>query len=227
MPFLLRLELPDVPGSLGRVASAIGEAGGDIEAIQVVDKSADGFVIDDVLLELEPGRMPDSIVSACSQLDGVRVLWISRYAAGGNLFLDLELVEEISADPERAYEKMLDLIPVTFRVDWAVRARRAGEHEDGTAVIVASSGAAPETVEWVDVDRASRVESWDENQVVCAVPLAAEVMLLGRRGGPEFLDQEVARIEHLVGLTASINRVHRAHAPANEAPHSSVPDSML
>lgn len=227
MPFLMRLELPDVRGSLGRVASAIGEAGGDIEAIQVVDKSADGFVIDDVLLELEPGRMPDSIVSACSQIDGVRVLWISRYAAGGNLFLDLELVEEISADPERAFEKMLDLIPVTFRVDWAVRARRAAEHEDGTAVIVASSGAAPEAVEWVDVERASRVESWDENQVLCAVPLAAEIMLLGRRGGPEFLDQEVARIEHLVGLTASINRVHRANAPASEAPHSSVPDSML
>ena len=33
MPSLMRVELLDVPGSLGRVASAIGEAGGDIEAI--------------------------------------------------------------------------------------------------------------------------------------------------------------------------------------------------
>ena len=31
MPYLLRVALPDVPGSLGRLASAIGEAGGDIE----------------------------------------------------------------------------------------------------------------------------------------------------------------------------------------------------
>ena len=38
MPYLMRVELPDVPGSLGRVASAIGEAGGDIEAIEIVDK---------------------------------------------------------------------------------------------------------------------------------------------------------------------------------------------
>ena len=36
VPFLLRVELPDVPGSLGRVATAIGEAGGDIEAIEIV-----------------------------------------------------------------------------------------------------------------------------------------------------------------------------------------------
>ena len=38
MPFLLRVELPDVPGSLGRLATAIGEAGGDIEAIEIVEK---------------------------------------------------------------------------------------------------------------------------------------------------------------------------------------------
>ena len=43
--------------------------------------------------------MPDSVVSACSVLDGVSVLWINRYAAGGNLFLDLEVVESLTEDP--------------------------------------------------------------------------------------------------------------------------------
>src|SRR5512146_2577693 len=100
MPYLMRVELPDVPGSLGRVASAIGEAGGDIEAIEIVEHTDHDTAIDDVLLETAPGAMPDSIVSACNTLDGVRVLWISRYAAGGNLFLDLEAVEELTADPE-------------------------------------------------------------------------------------------------------------------------------
>ena len=36
MPYLLRVELPDVPGSLGAVAAAIGRAGGDIEASEIV-----------------------------------------------------------------------------------------------------------------------------------------------------------------------------------------------
>jgi ACT domain-containing protein len=58
MPYLMRVELPDVPGSLGRVASAIGEAGGDIEAIEIVEKR-DGFAVDDVLLEIPSGTMPD------------------------------------------------------------------------------------------------------------------------------------------------------------------------
>src|SRR3546814_7819266 len=101
MPFLLRVELPDVPGSLGRLASAIGEAGGDIEAIEIIEHRPDGTAVDDVLLDLAPGMMPDSIVSACTTLDGVRVIWISRYAAGGNLFLDLEAVEELTATPDR------------------------------------------------------------------------------------------------------------------------------
>ena len=55
MPFLLRVELPDVPGSLGRVATAIGEAGGDIEAIEIVEHRPDGTAVDDVLLETAPG----------------------------------------------------------------------------------------------------------------------------------------------------------------------------
>ena len=36
MPFLLRVELPDVPGSLGRLATAIGEVGGDIETLHAM-----------------------------------------------------------------------------------------------------------------------------------------------------------------------------------------------
>src|SRR5687768_3414097 len=105
MPFLLRVELPDIPGSLGRVATAIGEAGGDIEAIEIVEKTADGTAVDDVLLETAPGAMPDSIVSACNELDGVQVLWISRYAAGGNVFLDLEAIEDLTAHPLEAPDR--------------------------------------------------------------------------------------------------------------------------
>ena len=207
MPFLLRLELPDVPGSLGLVASAIGQAGGDIEAILIVEKTDHGTAIDDVLLELPPGKMPDTVLSACNALDGVDVLWISRYGAGSNLTMDLELVEQLTADPAEAYTRMLHLMPVTFRVDWAVRIRRS---PDGEGVeILDRTGAAPEQVQWVEVDRAGRVESWDDNQVICAVPLGAEVFLLGRRGGPEFLGSELARMGHLVSLETSIR--HGAH----------------
>lgn len=200
MPYLLRVELPDVPGSLGRVATAIGMAGGDIEAIEIVEKRHDGVAVDDVLLETAPGAMPDSIVSACNTLDGVRVVWISRYAAGGNLFLDLEAVEELTADPEGALDRLIDLLPVTFRADWAARVSKS----DG---VIHATPAAPSELAWVQIDRTALLETEDENTIVCGARLnKSEVVLIGRRGGPEFLDSESARLGHLVGLAVSISR---------------------
>lgn len=200
MPFLLRVELPDVPGSLGKVASAIGEAGGDIEAIEIVEHRADGTAVDDVLLETS--AMPDTIVSACNALDGVRVVWISRYNAGGNLFLDLEAVEELTVNPAGALDRLVDLLPATFRADWGVRLRRNG---NGTTAVLHGSAAAPEHLDWFDIARATHVESPDENNVLAAAPLIQdEIVVIGRRGGPELLDSEVARLGHLTALAVSI-----------------------
>jgi hypothetical protein len=206
MPYLLRVELPDIPGSLGRVATAIGMAGGDIEAIEIVEKRHDGVAVDDVLLEMAPNAMPDSIVSACNALEDVRVVWISRYAAGGNLFLDLEAVEELTADPEGALDRLIDLLPVTFRADWAARVSKI----DG---VVHATPAAPRELEWIAIDRADHLDSGDENAVRCGARLnKSEIVIIGRRGGPEFLDSEIARLGHLVGLAMSITRGAKSHA---------------
>lgn len=204
MPFLLRVQLPDVPGSLGSVATAIGEAGGDIDAIEIVEHRADGTAVDDVLLETAPGVMPDSIVSACNTLPGVRVLWISRYAAGGNLFLDLEAVEELTAHPTQALDRLVEVLPMTFRADWAARIRRNGDGAD----VVHGTGAAPSEVEWHEVARAVQLEPVEgDDNVLAAVPLLEdELVLIGRRGGPEMLESELARLGHLVGLAVSISR---------------------
>jgi hypothetical protein len=204
MPFLLRVALPDVPGSLGRLATAIGAAGGSIEAIEIVEKRHDGTAVDDVLLEMSPGAMPDSVVSACTALDGVEVVWISRYAAGGNLFLDLEVVEELTGNPEKAMDTLVGLLPVTFRVDWAARLQRTS---DGGSAVTMATGAAPHEIGWAEIDRATRLPDVDDHTVHCGVPLGDEALVvLGRAGGPGFLDSELARLEHLVALARSISR---------------------
>lgn len=200
MPYLMRVELPDVPGSLGRVATAIGEAGGDIEAIEIVEKR-DGYAVDDVLLEIPAGTMPDSIISACSVLDGVSVLWISRYAAGGNLFLDLEVVEALTEDPSTARDRLVELLPIAFRVDWAARLRPGS---DGVHVVHATD-AAPSAYDIGPVAAPTRLPG-DEVYVECAAPFGDDLVLMGRRGGPEFLDSELARLEHLLGLAITISR---------------------
>jgi hypothetical protein len=214
MPYLLRVELPDVPGSLGRIATAIGEAGGDIEAIEIVEKKPEQrTAVDDVLLETAPGVMPDSIVSACTQLDGVQVLWISRYAAGGNLFLDLEAVEALTATPHSALDELVDLLPVTFRADWGLRVCRT----DAGVTIRHNTSAAPELVDgevdWFPLSRPARVdvpENWERwtSTLVAAAPLGDkdELVLFGRRGGPPILDSELARLGHLAALAVSITK---------------------
>jgi hypothetical protein len=195
------VELPNVPGSLGRLASAIGAAGGDIEAIEIVEKRADGTDVDDVLLDMVDGAMPDSVVSACNTVDGVRVLWISRYLAGGNLFPDLEVVEQLTSEPERALDLLVEALPVAFRCEWAARVAVGA----GGATIERASEGAPLAVELRPAAGVARQSLGDD--LLAIAPIGhARVVVLGRRGGPEYLDSELARLGHLVALAASIAR---------------------
>src|SRR3954453_12653581 len=148
MSYLLHVALPDVPGSLGRLASAIGSAGGNIDAIEIVERSHDGRAVDDVFLAAEAGGMTDSIISACTSLDGVEVLWISRYGAGSNLTRDLEVVEAMTSDPEVARDTLVDLLPATFVVDWAVRVRREGDSAKVQHGTPAAPTEVPEDIAW-------------------------------------------------------------------------------
>ncbi len=208
MSYLLRVALPDVPGSLGRLASAIGSAGGNIDAIEIVERSHDGRAVDDVFLAAEAGVMPDSIISACTSLEGVEVLWISRYGAGSNLTRDLEVVEAMTSSPDLARDTLVDLLPATFVVDWAVRVRREG---DSAKILHGTSAApteVPDHIRWPeDMARGQRVDVSDSDLLVAGCALGEdEMIVIARRGGPEILDSEIARLSHLSALGASISR---------------------
>lgn len=203
MSYLLRVQLPDVPGSLGRLASAIGAAGGNIDAIEIVARG-DGFAVDDVFLAAEHGVMPDSIVSACQTLDGVQVLWISRYAAGTNLFLDLEAVESLTEEPALAANTLVELLPDVFRADWGMRVRHDG---DGVEVVHRTTTAPAEVPAGTPQ---SAGEVWQlsvgDLLVAGAQLQPGDDIVMARRGGPEFLDSELARLRHLAALATSIAR---------------------
>lgn len=73
--FRLHLSLPDRPGSLGAVASAIGFAGGDIRGLVVI-KSEDGRGFDDITVAI-PGNDPTDLLNILCDIGGVEVLTVT------------------------------------------------------------------------------------------------------------------------------------------------------
>ena len=105
----------------------MGGVGADINAVEIVEKG-EGTVVDDFIVDLPPNQMPETIVTACQNLPGVRVEWISRYPEGGGLQSDLEALERMTADPAHAAETLVTLCPVVFRSHFADPGRGAGRH---------------------------------------------------------------------------------------------------
>ncbi len=216
MAFLLRVELPDVPGSLGALATALGGAGADIEAIEIVEHRSDGVAVDDVLLELPNRVMPDTLVTACHELDGVRVHWISRYNAGANLSMDLEAVETFTQDPAKALEHLVSVVPSTFRTDWAMALRRVDNEPETmftspAAPTLKDEGVVQAAKSWLS-QRTSRtvpgVDAWDSTLLAASPGKlwngSRFVVVVGRHGGPDFLSSEIARLGHMVSLAAGV-----------------------
>ena len=76
--FTMQVSLPDRPGSLGMLASAIGSAGADIRGLQVL-KSEDGTGYDEITVAV-PGTDPSDLIEILNSIGGVEVLSIEPLA---------------------------------------------------------------------------------------------------------------------------------------------------
>lgn len=215
MSYLLRVVVPDRPGSLGAVASAVGAAGGDIVGVDVVEHRDDGYAVDDFLVDLPAGRQVDVLVSACHAIPDVDVEFVGRHSQGASLHRDLEAVEAMTAEPDRAAEILIDLLPGVFRSGWALLLAPTGS----TSRVLRASGGAPEAdgfeAPWLPLAEPSRIDgsddwapdSWQDVVAVAAPALeTGQVVVFGRDGGPRILDSEFARLVHLVALAQLIGR---------------------
>ncbi len=71
----VRVQLDDTPGALGRLATAIGDAGGNITAIDPVEVGS-GTVVEDLSVDLRDETHCDEIRDALAGLDGVDLVSI-------------------------------------------------------------------------------------------------------------------------------------------------------
>lgn len=218
MSFLIRVQLPDSPGTLGAVATALGAAGADILSLDVVERGP-GMAIDDLVVELPSGRLPDSLITAAESVDGVEVDAVRPYAGVLDTHRELELVEEIAAQPRRGLELLAEGVPKIIRAGWSMVVQTAGGVEGAGVERLAASGAAPESpvtdMPWLPLERATILDSedswvpqtWQElGTELAATPLGKpdRALLVGRPGGPMFRAAEVARLAHLAGIVAVV-----------------------
>ena len=215
MSYLLRVVLPDRPGMLGAVATAIGQAGGDIVSLDVVERGPEGAV-DDLLVIVPPGGLADTLISSAQSVPGVIVESLRPYLGAADLHRDLELVDELAAAPANGLFLLAERAPGVFRAGWALLLDATG----GTPRVVASSAGAPDvdglSLPWVPLATARRMDSGEEwvpeRWEVLGTELAAapvgrpdRVVLVGRPGGPRFRASEVLRLAHLAGIASTVS----------------------
>src|ERR1700760_3901593 len=99
--YLLRVQLEDRPGSLGSLAVALGSVGADILSLDVVERTT-GYAIDDLVVDLPQGSMPDMLITAAEKLTGVRVDSIRPHTGLLEAHRELELLDHIATAEDNA-----------------------------------------------------------------------------------------------------------------------------
>lgn len=223
MSYLLRLVLPDRPGALGAVASALGEAGADILTIDVIERSQ-GRATDDIVVEMPPDRLADSLVSAARSVVGVRVESIRPYAGTMDPHRELELLDRLADGPEAALQALADGVTRIFRAGWALVLKPP---MGGRATVIAASQAAPELsgldVPWwpphparlLDAEQPWAPPDWAGLGTELAVAPLGEAALLVGRPALRWLPAELVRLTHLAGIAATVTGAR--HAPRARA----------
>ncbi|ALG86636.1 amino acid-binding protein [Gordonia phthalatica] len=196
------------------LAVQLGAIGADIRSLEVVER-ADGMVIDDLVVDLPAGALPDTLITAAEKVSGIRVDSLRPFAGVLDTHQELELIDLVAAGGKDRLQVLVDHAPRVLRVSWAAVLAKPGAD---VLRLYASSGA-PETplvdADWLPLEKVQSFDpesdwipqSWrDMDTRVAAAPLGVngKALLLGRIGGPDFRPAEIARLGYLAGIIGTM-----------------------
>ena len=184
---IVRAWLPDRPGALGQVASAIGAVGGEIVGIDILERGA-GRAIDELAVDVSDHGLV-ALIAAIRSVDGVDVEDVRPVDGGAHDPRSdaLEVAALLVGARERT--SLLDALVTHGRrllgADWAAVLRL----DDGD--VWASDGATPEG-RWLAAflegsrtsARVSSGEAGPEDVIWAPLPATSLALLVGRNGAP-------------------------------------------
>ena len=214
MKALIRLVLDDRPGALAQAATAIAQAGGDIVAVDVVERG-DFQVIDDFVVDLNDRDHIDLELMAnrLRNEPGVGIECI-RLTPQVELHRELELLTRLAVDPKPSLDLLVRLVPEIVRCDWAVVISSAGIGVGVTHASIAGPRIRWTTLPWLPLGEAAAIDpderwlpsGWNGDELAfAAAPIDSRTTILTcRTGGPAFLRQELAHLGQLATLAGQL-----------------------
>lgn len=193
----IRVSVPDRPGSLGRLATALGSAGADIAQVEVLEAEG-GRALDDVHVNVRDLSHLDQLGTVLAAVPGVTVVGMQHPAPPTNGHAELELVAQVLARPERGLQTLVDGAPGAIGGHWAAA---LDYDEDGPAsrVVAASTHCPSAGSVPLGFPRRLAALSWPDVAGGAIAPLADTrlALLVVRDTGPGFHRSELWRLEQV------------------------------
>jgi len=118
---VIRLWLADRPGSLGQIATRIGELGGDLLGIDILERDG-ARAVDELTVEVPDGYEPEDLAKALSQLPGVEVEdlrhRVSQAPFAGRDPLDTAVLLAESSGTVELSNVLVEGVCTAFACDW-------------------------------------------------------------------------------------------------------------
>jgi hypothetical protein len=217
MPAHLRVSVPDRPGSLAALTTALAAAGANVLSVSVVERES-GRAVDDLLLDWPYGRAWDAVTTAVDNCAGARVHGL-RHITEPSVSHESDLLGQIAADPGRAYATLVDGLPHLLLADWCALFDRQSSRNAEYAT-PGSPHPLPETDHPLGRPRVLTVNG--ESLLLAPVADSSMRVLVGRYAGPGFTRGEMHRCASLLATTTAIVRLSgRAEQdPVQRLPHA-------
>lgn len=215
----LRVRIPDHPGSLGRVARTLGEAGADIVQVMVLEQGG-GQAVDDFVVSCPSAQVRESLVDVLEAVPDVRVQGVWRAVTKPGAAPEVELLAQLVADRARAARILVDAVPELFNGDWAAlldlaAAAEGAEGAEGVgpagAAVVHASLLAPAVIDpsllgTGPAQQAAQQAALQDGTRVAVAPVGRPdlVLVVVRGDAPPFHPTEISRLALLAHVTATL-----------------------